>query len=785
MLQRGWMLVVVAVLAAIALLAQAAPALAFDAGPHAEITNSALDDEGFGDDATSLVEINNWFVDLYARAAENPFSGHGPLKSRFGAGVVKTENWPNDVVAAALRAHFDNEPGASVAGQMPSLKDTAGIQAEWDRLQRAVWTLVLEAREEDDPAKLLTVLGMSLHQIQDFYSHTNWIEAQNATLGTDGPDWQSRGFGSNPTWFDVPAGERDKAMVYADSTPGHSRTHGYWHTDNNTSLTTGMNKDWPGRPLHIPAVETAYFASRQWVQAVRFWVNDAEFWQEAQSYRADQDALEHDRDCMFNISLYTGHWQGQGEPFLGQKMGPGGNLFELRAALKKCFQVSHSQTIGTLISPFTGAGIAFGNPSLRGPSQYRARFERLIKRMAEPSPRGKIGEVPSTQDMQRSTQFVVLRVMELHGEDLGDPATDDADMYARVRIDGSRQMASAVLNGHDNFNFPDPFEPFTWVKAVPKEVDEGEPVESIQVEVKTADVRWAGTNDDVYLRLGPGLQFPLDKRLYNDFESDDRDTYSVPIDDSVRDGMVVGDITRVQLEKESDGIAGGWKLGGVALRVNGRLIYDNQSINRWLEDDHREWRAPDFERRTPHGPKVPIWIRLRDDDYLYGRDDDGDINPYDNRDTVSFGYTLGTLAEATTRGGNALEGRIGYDGDDATITYQVETDIPEPMGQIEPPAPPVRYDAGELPDLVVTDFFFGSVTVTNQGAGPASSFRLSAGNGRSQDDVSFPGLAPGASETRRLHLPCEGFYNAIADDLEQVAETDETNNEAVSEPVIC
>ena len=77
--------------------------------------------------------------------------------------------------------------------------------------------------------------------------------------------------------------------------------------------------------------------------------------------------------------------------------------------------------------------------------------------------------------------------------------------------------------------------------------------------------RSAGTDDDVYLRVGPGLRFALDKRLYDDFERGDRDTYSVPIDDAVRAGLRVGDIDRVQIEKSRDGVAGGWKLRGVKL----------------------------------------------------------------------------------------------------------------------------------------------------------------------------------------------------------------------------
>ena len=77
----------------------------------------------------------------------------------------------------------------------------------------------------------------------------------------------------------------------------------------------------------------------------------------------------------------------------------------------------------------------------------------------------------------------------------------------------------------------------------------GEPVTTMTVEIRTSSRAFAGTDDDVYLRVGPTLRFPLDKALYNDFERGDRDTYSVPIDAAVLAGLEVGDISRVQIEK--------------------------------------------------------------------------------------------------------------------------------------------------------------------------------------------------------------------------------------------
>ncbi len=766
--------VVGAVVSAVIVFASATPALAFDRGPHTEITSGALAAEGFGTDASGVAQVDNWFVDLYHElsATKMPHSGHAPAYLQLVTGVMRSEHWSTALVGASTRMHFDNNPGSPVESLRPDLNNTAGITAEWNRLRRATWSLAREARDNNDPAELLAVLGISLHPLQDFYSHTNWIEPRSGhgdVPGADGPGWQERGFGSYPTWFDVPPEEREKVEIYGDATPGHERIHGLWNADGNKGLQSAVNKDWPGRPLYLKAAPTAYFASRQWIEAVRSWVNDEAFWKRAQHYRANRAELDHDREGMYNIMQYSGHWQGQGEPIGGGAHGLGGSLLDLVAAVREYFQpdtnpLQHSNPFGDLVK-----------------TQYRARFEKLIERMADRNPAGEIAPVPSSQGLQRAMRIVVLRVLNLHGEGLGDPGPDEADMYAHVGIDG-QEMASAIIHGHDDFSFPDPYEPFTWFKAVPAVPDEPEHVDSIEVEIKTADTLWAGTDDDVYLRLSPTLRVQLDKGLYNDFERGDRDTYSVPIDDQVRRGMGVGAIREVQIEKSDDGIAGGWKLEGVKMRVNGVQLYNNQHINRWIEDDHRTWKAPDFVRRTPHSSQIPIWLQLDEDDFLYGENDRGDINPYVDRRVVSTGYTPGDPpVRVTIHGGSKLGGRSG-DGDGARITYSLETLTPELMtGAVDSPPPP-EPEPGPKPDLIVTAFNINAVTVKNQGEGDAGPFRLLAAN----TPMEFDGLAAGESETRLFPgLNCNGNYIAFVDDLEQVVESDETNNTKESEPVIC
>jgi hypothetical protein len=261
-------------------------------------------------------------------------------------------------------------------------------------------------------------------------------------------------------------------------------------------------------------------------------------------------------------------------------------------------------------------------------------------------------------------------------------------MYSTATIAG-QSFQSGEINGRDSFSFGLPYAPFTFIKAIPVGAAYGEPVTTMTVEIRTSSKRFAGTDDDVFLRITPTLRFPLDKSLYDDFERGDRDTYSVPIDAAVLAGLKVGDISRVQIDKSPDGAGGGWRLRGVKLVVNGRTLYSRDGIERWLEDDHRTWRAPDFRPSAPSGPALPITLDLWDEDSnVYGGDDHGDLNRYDNRRRLGLAYAPGSTVRATATGDSELGGRVG-DGDRASVTYTIDTLTPTPASA---PPPPITVD---------------------------------------------------------------------------------------------
>lgn len=109
-------------------------------------------------------------------------------------------------------------------------------------------------------------------------------------------------------------------------------------------------------------------------------------------------------------------------------------------------------------------------------------------------------------------------------------------------------------------------------------------VNTLRVKVTTVDEWWAGTDDDVTLTVA-GRSFNLDNAWHNDFERGNTDSFTIDPGTGVRRSA----ITTVRIDKSPDGFAGGWKLKGVELIVNGSTMFNDQGIDRWLEDNHRSW----------------------------------------------------------------------------------------------------------------------------------------------------------------------------------------------------
>src|SRR3954452_24738926 len=98
----------IAAAVATALAIAAAPAGAFDSSPHTDMTRDALTEEGFGGHAADVGVVENWFVDYYWNANQNPFSGHGDMLTEMLANAKANiiEFWPQYVIDGTNHIHF-------------------------------------------------------------------------------------------------------------------------------------------------------------------------------------------------------------------------------------------------------------------------------------------------------------------------------------------------------------------------------------------------------------------------------------------------------------------------------------------------------------------------------------------------------------------------------------------------------------------------------------------------------------------------------------------------------
>ncbi len=232
------------------------PNYGFDTGHHWDLTNYALSAEGFKEDAANMAKAINWFTDFYS--TKKPGPDH-----------------------EAEKLHFDN------------LFTTKDVDQYWKTFVANTKKACERAVKNKDPEELLTYIGISLHAVQDFYTHSNWVDyfpPSPNDKNTDYPKYQT------VTWFDAEARPLDK-FVYTGTYPtDRDKNLGI---EFHGSYFDGLNKDWYGSPLWVPAYVMAYKASRQWLRAMKEWTNDDKFWESAQNIAFTKDEKD---DLWFDLS---------------------------------------------------------------------------------------------------------------------------------------------------------------------------------------------------------------------------------------------------------------------------------------------------------------------------------------------------------------------------------------------------------------------------------------------------------------------------------------------------
>lgn len=261
-------------------------AFAFDTGHHSDLTRESLKDQGFGNTAIQVAQVENWLTDYFSNSP--------------------TSSIKSDVE----KLHFD------------SLLTTTQVRNYWGRLTINTKNAVQQAAREKDTLKLISLLGISLHAVQDFYSHSQWVETHPTTSSTS--------FRTD-TWFSSPLPNNISLVTgigtstYKGTPPVGSLKHGGYANAPNCAPNCDLNKDSYVRPNWDKAYVFAYAGSREWVNAVHTWVNEVDstgaFWKSVQSYSvsgADRKDLDYDLDAVYRLSEWVkissadGNWKGNG-----------------------------------------------------------------------------------------------------------------------------------------------------------------------------------------------------------------------------------------------------------------------------------------------------------------------------------------------------------------------------------------------------------------------------------------------------------------------------------------
>ncbi len=247
-------------------------AAAFDTGYHYDLTAGALLREGFNPSAAQVAQVTNTYDDMFQSAKtilENPAAA--PIRDRWDAifGPQALRDQSDDY------QHFDDCP------------DYAALKLRWDRLLKGTWAAVEDVKQRPQQERaigLISILGQSLHEVQDFYAHSNWSHV------VAHPDWPGATTAwRDETWFEVDDSLKE-TWVLSSPVP---------------------DKDWAGRDYFDRAYHEAFLASWEWAKMVRVWAGEP-LWQEAAAYRDQAAAGEALRLMGLAMYVENGHWKGPG-----------------------------------------------------------------------------------------------------------------------------------------------------------------------------------------------------------------------------------------------------------------------------------------------------------------------------------------------------------------------------------------------------------------------------------------------------------------------------------------
>jgi len=184
----------------------ASPAYGFDTYWHSEATRKVGESFGFSEDARKIMQLGNFSPDFFGPVSDFAANNlQGKALDALNQFVAKSAQDRD----AAIFLHFDNLNG--------ELDRNSKFDSLFNRLlantQSVLGSYIKQTNADERTRKTMTlvVLGASLHAVQDFYSHSDWIHNDfNNTavklIRLPSGDYRA------PTWFEFrqQAGDPDK-----------------------------------------------------------------------------------------------------------------------------------------------------------------------------------------------------------------------------------------------------------------------------------------------------------------------------------------------------------------------------------------------------------------------------------------------------------------------------------------------------------------------------------------------------------------------------------------------
>jgi hypothetical protein len=322
----------------------ASPAYSFDTFWHSEATRKVGESFGFSEDARKIMQLGNFSPDFFGPVSDFAANNlQGKALDALNQFVAKNAQDRD----AAIFLHFDNLNG--------ELDRNSKLDSLFNRLlantQSVLGSYIKQTNADERTRKTMTliVLGASLHAVQDFYSHSDWVHNDFNNTAVKLIRLPSGGYRA-PTWFEFrqQAGEPDKWPFQVKTgvyPPVAGALNSHTHMNHDNSRLIYKEYETQGQPLlsqakyhdagPVPAHEqdaasvlahqqlafnTAVAASIEWVKKVeenndaKAAIESAKSWQLKLKDPKLARELEAGQITQMALSCAAGKWDGEDPP---------------------------------------------------------------------------------------------------------------------------------------------------------------------------------------------------------------------------------------------------------------------------------------------------------------------------------------------------------------------------------------------------------------------------------------------------------------------------------------